>query len=141
MRFIDSNVFLHAFLMPRRSLRSEEQKIKNEAKLIIRDVEGGEEVATTTAHLSEIVNVVEDGLGLHKALSLLAWMISNENIKVYTVSAEDYEKAIPVAREKNVSANDALAYICMKTNGIKEIYSFDKHFDQLKDITRLPKTV
>jgi len=48
-------------------------------------------VAITTAHLSEILNVVEDGLGLQKSLSLLAWIITSENIRVYAVSAEDYE--------------------------------------------------
>jgi len=47
--------------------------------------------------------------------------------------------AVSIAREKNVSANDALAYVCMRANGIREIYSFDRHFDQFSDITRMPE--
>ncbi|MBS7634651.1 type II toxin-antitoxin system VapC family toxin [Candidatus Bathyarchaeota archaeon] len=139
MRFIDSNIFLHAFLIPRRPLTVEEQKVKEEAKHIIEKVEENEEVAITTAHLSEIINIVEAGLGLQKSLSLLAWMITSRNIRIYPAAKEDYEEALSIAKEKNVSANDALAYICMKANGMEEIYSFDKHFDQFEDITRLPK--
>jgi len=35
--------------------------------------------------------------------------------------------------------NDALAYLFMKGYGLEEIYSFDKRFDRLKDVVRLPK--
>lgn len=140
MRFVDSNVFLHAFLIPRRMLMKEEQKVKDEAKAIVKRIEEGEEAATTTAHLSEVVNIIETGLGLQKSLGFLAWTITRENIKVYPVAAEDYESAMPLAKDNSISANDALAYLSMKTHELREIYSFDKHFDQLKDIIRLPRT-
>ncbi|MBS7658880.1 MAG: type II toxin-antitoxin system VapC family toxin [Candidatus Bathyarchaeia archaeon] len=140
MRFIDSNIFLHAFLIPRRELRENEQKVKDEAKLIIKRVEEGEEeVATTIAHLSEIVNIIEAGLSLQKSLGFLGWIITSKNIKVYSISIEDYESAMLLAKDKSISANDALAYLIMKSYGIKEIYSFDKHFEQFKDVIRLPK--
>ncbi|MEM3517135.1 MAG: type II toxin-antitoxin system VapC family toxin [Candidatus Bathyarchaeia archaeon] len=140
MRFIDSNIFLHAFLIPRRELRENEQKVKDEAKLIIKRVEEGEEeVATTIAHLSEIVNIIEAGLSLQKSLGFLGWIITSKNIKVYSISIEDYESAMLLAKDKSISANDALAYLIMKAYGIKEIYSFDKHFEQFKDVIRLPK--
>ena len=45
-----------------------------------------------------------------------------------------------MAGENGVSANDALAFLFMKDYGLKEIYSFDKHFDRLKEAVRLPKT-
>ena len=47
--------------------------------------------------------------------------------------------AVSIASKKNVSTNDALAYVCMRANRIGEIYSFDKHFDQFSDITRMPE--
>ena len=138
MRFVDSNVFLHAFLIPRRKLTKEEQKIKDEAKAIVKRIEQDEEVATTTAHLSEVVNIIETGLSLQESLGFLAWVITKENVKVYPIAEEHYETALPLAKENKISANDALAYLYMKTNGIEEIYSFDSHFNQLKDIVRLP---
>ena len=137
---MDSNIFLHAFLTPRRKLTKEEQKVKDEAKAIVERIDGDEEVAMTTAHLSEVVNIIETGLGLQKSLGFLAWIITKENIKVYPTAIEDYETAMPLAKDKRVSANDALSYLSMKTHGLREIYSFDKHFDQLKDVIRLPKT-
>ena len=140
MRFIDSNVFLHAFLIPRRTLTKEEKRVKDEAKAIVKRVEGGEAVTTTTVHLSEVINIIEAGLGLQKSLDFLAWVITSEN-KVYPVAVEDYESAMPLAKENGISANDALAYFFMKNHKLKEVYSFDKHFDKLKEVTRLPETV
>ena len=43
-----------------------------------------------------------------------------------------------MAREENVSVNDALAYQLMRGHGLDEIYSLDRHFDQLRGIARLP---
>lgn len=140
MRFVDSNIFLHAFLIPRRKLTKEEQRVKDESKAIVKRIEENEEVAMTTAHLSEIVNIIETGLGLQKSLGFLAWVITRENIEVYPTSKENYEMAVSLAKEKNISANDALAYILMKKYELTDIYSLDKHFNQLKDITKLPTT-
>jgi len=133
-------MFLHAFLTPRRKLTKEEQKVKDEAKAVVERIDGDEEVAMTTAHLSEVVNIIETGLGLQKSLGFLAWIITNENVKVYPTAIEHYETAMPLAKDKRISASDALAYLSMKTHGLREIYSFDKRFDQLKDVIRLPKT-
>ena len=137
MRFIDSNVFLHAFLRPRRELSYEEGRMKEEAQRIIRLVEEGEEVATTAVHISEVVNIVESGLGLQRSLGILAWVISQPNIQVYPATVDSYERALPVAQERGVSANDALAYLTMRDNGLAEVYTFDKHFNLL-DVNKLP---
>jgi len=140
LRFVDSNVFLHAFLKPRRKLTQKEFNVKEEAQAIVKVIEGGEEVAMSTVHLSEVVNVIEAGLGVQKSLGFLAWVLSMDNIEVYSVGLGHYEKSLLIANESEVSVNDALAYLFMKSYGLKEIYTFDKHFDQLKDIVRLPKT-
>lgn len=139
MKFVDSNVFLHAYLIPRRPLTKDERRIKDEAKAIVKRIEDGEEVATTVVHLSEVVNIVETGLGVKESLGFLAWVITSENVKVYSVGIRDYEAALLLAREKEISANDALAYLFMKAQGISEIYTFDKHFKKFEDIKRLPE--
>lgn len=140
MRFVDSNIFLHAFLKPRRKLTQKELNIKEEAQTIVKEIEAGEEVALSTTHISEVVNIIETSLGLEKSLGFLAWIVTKDNIEVYSVGLGHYETSLPLAKENEISANDALAYLFMKNHGLKEIYSFDKHFDQLKDIVRLPKT-
>ena len=136
---MDSNIFLHAFLVPHRTLTSKEQRVKNEAKKVVKNLEEGEEAATTTVHLSEVVNIIESGLGLQKSLGFLAWVIASENIRVHPVTVKDYENVIQLAKESNISANDALAYLSMRSHKIAEIYSFDGHFDKLEDLARLPK--
>ena len=137
---MDSNIFLHAFLKPRRKLTQKELNIKEEAQTIVKEIEAGEEVALPTTHISEVVNIIETSLGLEKSLGFLAWIVTKDNVEVYSVGLGHYETSLPLAKENEISANDALAYLFMKNHGLKEIYSFDKHFDQLKDIVRLPKT-
>jgi len=137
---VDSNIFLHAFLKPRRKLTKKEVKIKEEAQAIVKRIEGGEEVAMSTSHLSEVVNIIEASLGLEKSLGFLAWVVTMDNIEVYSVGLGHYEIVLSLAKENEISPNDALAYLFMKSYGLKEIYSFDRHFDELKDIVKLPKT-
>ena len=139
MRFVDSNIFFHSFLKPRRKLREKELKIKKEAQAIVKRIEGGEEVAMTTSHLSEVVNMIETSLGLEKSLGFLAWVVTMNNIEVYSVGLSHYETSLSLAKENGMSANDALAYLFMRSYGLKEIYSFDKHFDGLKDVVKLSK--
>lgn len=136
---MDSNIFLHSFLKPRRKLREKELKIKKEAQAIVKRIEGGEEVAMTTSHLSEVVNMIETSLGLEKSLGFLAWVVTMNNIEVYSVGLSHYETSLSLAKENGMSANDALAYLFMRSYGLKEIYSFDKHFDGLKDVVKLSK--
>ena len=137
MIFVDSNIFLHAFLRPRRELRSREREVKQRSKAIVERLRGGEEFTITTAHLSEVLNIIEAGLGLERSLGFLAWMGACENARITNVSKKDYEQALPVARNRKVSAIDALAYVSMRKMGITEAYTFDRHFDRFEDVTRL----
>jgi len=137
LRFVDSNVFLHALLTPRRKLNEEEKKTKEASKKIVERIEEGEEVSMTAVHLSEVVNIIESGIGLRKSLGFLAWAITTENIQIYPTTRENYETSLSTASEKGISINDAIAYTSMMENNIAEIYSFDKHFNQLVDIKRV----
>lgn len=100
-------------------------------------IEEGEEVAMTSVHISEVVNIVESGLGLQRSLGFLAWTIAMDSIHIYPTTIEDYEASLTIAKESGVSANDAIAYLVMMDHELTEIYSFDKHFDQFKDIQRI----
>jgi len=135
MRFLDSSVLLHAYLKPRRKLRPEEVRIKENAKKIIKRIdEGKEEVLITVVHLSEIVNIIESYIGLRESIRLLARILALGNISVVNVNRRDYEKALFISSHYNVSVNDGVAYIKMRESNINEIYTFDKHFRNLPDI-------
>lgn len=131
MRFIDANVFLYAVIKPKGTVSRKILERKEKAKRILLRIEDGEEVATTVVHLSEVANILEAKVNLTKALTFIENMLLAENVKVLPVSPEDYLKALLIAKDKNVSVNDALAYLKMKELDIEEIYTFDDHFKNL----------
>jgi predicted nucleic acid-binding protein len=135
MRFIDANVFIYAVLKPKVPVPETVLKKKTAAKEIFLRVNGGEEVVTTTVHLSEVANVLEDAAGTGFAVDLLSTILLKASIKVETVTADDYRESVAVAEKYSVSVNDALALVVMDRHGIDEIYTFDRHFD------RVPVTV
>ena len=134
MRFLDSSVFLHAYLKPRRKLRQREKTIKEMAKKILEKIEGGEEVVTTVIHLAEILNIVESRLGLKYSISLLARILSLSNILIEGVGLDDYKNGLTISERYGISINDSIAYIKMEKLNINEIYTFDKHFKNLPEI-------
>ncbi len=138
MRFLDSSVFLHAYLRKKGAVTPKEREIKRRAKEILSEIEAGEQVLTTVIHISEITNIIEARLGLEASLRLLARILSLKNIKVFEVDEDDYKKAIVIADRFYISLNDAIAYIKMRENNINEIYTFDKHFRNIPDIQVIP---
>lgn len=88
-------------------------------------------------HLSEICNILEDFLPVKEALEFERSLLFLENIVIKEVSEEDYLKAFMIAEDREIGANDALAYVLMKEEKINRIYSFDKDFDSFKDISRI----
>ena len=139
-KFIDSNVFLYAYLKPRRKITEKEKKIKSLAREIIERIEDGQElVVTTVVHISEILNIIEDRLGLKTSQDFLETIIALDNFEVCSVDIGDYHVALEVSLRHKIGINDALAYIKMRETNTREIYTFDKHFRNLKDIKVLPE--
>ncbi|MCS4541366.1 MAG: type II toxin-antitoxin system VapC family toxin [Euryarchaeota archaeon] len=136
MRFVDANVFLYAILKPKRQLTEQEKERKSKAKRIYKRINKGEEVVTSTTHLSEIANVLEDAVGLMYSIEFLENLLRKRNIKVEAVSYDDYLLAATQAKVNHISINDAIAYLTMAKKDITDIYSFDKYFDNLR-ITRV----
>jgi len=132
MRFIDANVFIYAVLKPKTALPEAVLQKKNAAKEIFLRVNAGEPVTTTTVHLSEVANVAEDAAGISFAGDLLSAILTKPTINVEPVSADDYRESIRLARKSAISINDALAVLIMERQGIREIYTFDRHFKQAK---------
>lgn len=139
-KFIDSSVFVYAYLKPRRKLTEKEKRVKVLAKEIVSRLERGElEVIMTVVHLSEILNILEDRLNLQTSLSFLELVLASENIEIVPVTLHDYQAALEIARRYAVSANDAVAYIKMCEMKIGEIYTFDKHFRNFEKIKVVPE--
>lgn len=139
MRFVDSNVFIYAFLKPKRKLSAADSKIKNAAKTITKRIENGEGVATSVVHLSEVVNLLEKHMSLENQKEFLDSVFFAENIDVLTVDKDVYLLGADLAAEHRIGINDGLAAVLMQKEDIEEIYSFDRHFDLLPDVKRVWK--
>ena len=82
MRFIDANVFIYAVLKPKMALPEAVLQKKTAAKEIFLRVNAGEPVTTTTVHLSEVANVLEDAAGISFAADLLSAILTKPTINV-----------------------------------------------------------
>ena len=135
--FVDANVFIYAFLKPLRKLQTSEEAIKGAAKRIAVRINEGEETITSVVHFSEVCNILEDYLPIEEAFAIEKDLLLRDNIVIKAVTEEHYLKALAIAEDQSVGANDALAYVLMTESGLNRIYSFDKHFDAFKDIHRI----
>lgn len=139
MRFVDANVFLHAFLESTGKLTGSERTIKQSSKDIIRRIEKGERVVTSVIHLSEISNILESRSSNKIAREIIESILFNENVQITEVNKELYNISLEMAKIHDIGINDCVALTVMQANGIKEIYSFDADFDKIEGIKRVEK--
>jgi len=139
MKFLDANVFIYAYYMPKKQLTQREKLMKEDAKKIISEVsQGKEEVTMTVVHLSEVANILKHGMPLERLASIILGLFMLDNVKIEGVSREAYFAATELGGDLKLDPNDALAVDFMRLNNVKEIYSFDEDFDKTEGISRLP---
>lgn len=141
MRFLDANVFIYAYYKPQRALTENEEAMKEEAKKIISNISAGEEqVLTTVVHISEIVNILKNGMPKETLAETILGLFMLDNVTITDVTRDDYFAAVAIGDDLKLEPNDALAVDVMRQNDVTEIYSFDQHFSKVSGITRLPIT-
>ncbi len=139
MRFLDANIFIYAFYTPTGKLQKRQREMKTASQEIVRRVNDGEEdVVTTVVHLSEIVNILKRALSLEDLAHIVTTFYSLDNMHIDGVSPKDYLGAIELMGELSLDANDALAVQVMRHRGIEQIYSFDRGFEHVGGIRRIP---
>jgi len=140
MRFLDANVFIYAYYKPKKQLTQKEKQMKEHAKKIISNVsQGKEDVITTVVHVSEIANILKNGIPIDQLTAIIRGLFMLDNVRIMGVTREAYFAATELGDDLKLEANDALAVDVMRLNDVKEIYSFDEDFDQIEGITRLPE--
>jgi len=102
LRFIDSSVFLYAFLKPKRKVSNRILELKESAKNILSRIDNGENVVTTVVHLSEVANILEAHTSKVKSLSYVEAILSKPTVHVYDVN-------ISVTDEANNTSSTFLA--------------------------------
>lgn len=130
-RFIDASTILYAILEPTQDLPSNLARMKSNAKQILLRINKGERVLTSVVHLSEIANILEARCSFNEVSSFVTDLLMKESFEVCDVTKADYQGAAVLAKRYQVGINDSLAKLVMNREKIFEIYSFDKHFDNL----------
>ncbi len=139
MKFLDANPFVYAYYRPGKPLTEELKTMKNEAKSIISRIDEGEErVLTSVVHVSEIANILKRSMQPVELVEVVSGILMNENVQVEGVTPEDYLGAAESALDFRVDPNDSLAVILMRRHQIHDIYTFDRGFDRVGGIRRLP---
>ncbi len=131
MRFLDTNVFLRYLVvdLPGQSPRSTE--------LFLTIEQGEEQVQTSQVVILEVI------FTLQKFYRLSLVDIRNQFLPVVQLPGirldhkEFLEPAFDLAILKNIGFQDALNVVIMKHLGLTEIYSWDRHFDQVDGIQRI----
>ncbi|HEY5538127.1 MAG TPA: type II toxin-antitoxin system VapC family toxin [Thermoplasmata archaeon] len=136
-RFVDASVFVHAYLRPRRELKAHERAMKAHARRIVARINEGEEVVTSTIHVSEIANVLEDWMPLADAMAVEQGLCTRDSLRILPTEKDDLLEALAVSSEVGLGLSDALAIALMREEGLLEIYSFDRDFDRLPEIKRV----
>jgi len=139
MKFLDANIFIYAYYKPKGKLNENELAMKEKAKKIVSNISVGEEkVLTTVVHISEIVNILKNGMSKDVLTRTILGLFMLDNVTILDVTKDEYFAAVAVGDDLNLEPNDALAVDVMRQNDVTEIYSFDQHFNKVSGITRLP---
>jgi predicted nucleic acid-binding protein len=139
MKFLDANIFIYAYYKPKKTRTEKEAAMKEQAQKIISNIsEGKEQIVTSVVHISEIVNIIKNGMPTDMLTQIILGLFMLENVNILDVTKEAYFSAVEMGNDYKLEPNDALAVDLMRQNGINEIYSFDDHFDKVDGITRLP---
>lgn len=142
MIYIDSNIFIYAYFKPKKGkvLSDKIKWCKGEAKKIIQNINKEENsYSISLIQLSEVVNLLKSAMTWEKLQKFIMGLISNKAIRIVEMSKLMYIHAITKMEDYKMDANDISAYLLMKENNIKEIYTFDSHFESLSGILCLPR--
>ena len=135
MFFVDVNVFVELQLNQKRSDESEVflAKVRNgEINCMISDFLFYVIVITIENKSEEIVE------GIKKITETLGY----KGLTFYRPSVSDFQKTQKFMKKYSLDFDDGLVVACMVENNIDTLVSFDKDFDDVKEIKRVePKDV
>lgn len=133
MRFLDSNILIRYITLDNATAGAR-------AALIVNSILEGRDIALTTdVHIHEVAYVLASnslyGLSHIEIRDRLRPLLLMKNLKIG--NKQICLAALEVfAQYSQLDFADALAVASMRKKGITEIYSFDRDFDRVPDVTR-----
>ena len=109
-----------------------------DATRILENLKDGEirKIYVTNYVLAECVNFLLKKTGFEKAQAAFNYLTETDNIEIIEIDDLKIIKEI-FQRYRNLSITDCSLIALSEKLKIKEIFSFDKHFDSVRSITRL----
>lgn len=130
MMFIDANIFLELALEDNRSDECE--------KLFLKIMEKNLPSITSDFIFYTCLIQMENKLKPIKNMEDFMTFIDNiKSLNIISPSNETIYDAFKTMRIHNLDFDDALVVAVMKSSGLKELVSFDNHFDKVKEIRRI----
>ena len=130
MKFVDANVFIYVLVKsPKKDFEI--------AHGILDRVEHGEESATSTAVIQEVVDWLEYNNRKKEVRTFLTAVNSYLSMNKLGVSWNNYLPSLEAMYDKQIGFVDSLTLQIMKQHTITEIYSNDKDFDRIGWVKRI----
>ena len=134
MFFIDANIFLEVMLSDK---RNEECK-----ELFARIHKNQIKAATSDFIVYTCLIQIENKSSEAKMIDFVLFLDNMPGIEVCSPSYGTLYSAFGIMKKYGLDFDDALVVATMKSSGIKEIMSFDGHFDKINEIKRVePKDI
>ncbi len=131
MRFIDTNIIIRFLTddVPEKADACEE--------VFKREARKDERVFITDLVVAEIVWVLESVYGLSKKeiQDKVEKILNTPNL--FCLHKDIILGALILYAEKDIDFIDAYNALILKEKGIKELYSYDRHYEQIEWLTRL----
>lgn len=129
MRFVDSSIFLCSMLKkPAQHYQA--------CRELLRQIRDGEVVVETSImSFAEIIWVLEsrEGFTRNVVLEKVTAISSFKGLKAIPIGDSDLPlEAMSMSARFDVDFVDAVSVLIMRREGIREIYSLDRHYDNLR---------
>ena len=131
MVFVDSNIWI--------SYLNKNDKFHVRSLRALASIRQSSVIYITSGIVYETVNYLFKLSGKKIAESCLDFFLTSPQIEIILPTEDTWTKTINLFRKYELSLTDAQIVACMQEKDDKEIYSFDRHFDEIKGIKRIIK--
>lgn len=129
MRYVDANIFIANLIG--------DNRLGEAAKKYLESVAAGKEVASTSVHtMIEIYAFLKGKKLSEQKIAGILKDINQHGVALLPFEPEIFQEALPMVN-RGWKLGDAIHYVTMGKNDIREIVTDDGHFDNGEGITRI----
>src|SRR3989344_6425823 len=127
---IDSNIFLEVIL--------EQERVESASEFLNEILKGEKQGFISTFSIDSIIlNLVKNNAKKNKIISFLNGLLKYEGLRFYQIKIKDRIDALNLMSKHKLDYEDAVIVQSAISTSSDEIVSFDKHFDNIKEIKRI----